>query len=521
VLTAIANFTRTTARRAVRTGQEIWLRVGSGYVPPFKAIAGTDGMGFRWSQYELRDMLLDGSVYRTTADGGARKWVLKWLGRPCDENKYPITAHYNPFRQIVRFYDNALGGRFGQELKLAERLPVLDRPTAPVLADPLARLWRWSNLDTLKSEAVETVANQGTAGLRVVLNEAGDRVSIELDDPRTIRQVDTDSRGNVVNAYLAYDLVRYGPDGKEAERLEVEEWIGKDGFSQKVGGEEKLSPEQQRNPLGLCPYVLMRQDPKGRHAYHGSEMAIHAFNWLASQVPETLWVHLWPTWFATSPADEPRKFNIQRHTLIYAKTEEGKPVPTLDPMVPTVPVAEALEAMEVFAGYLREQQPQLIFYALKLLSNISGETLQQVRLPAESESLRARALYESSLVSALQIGLSLGVYNGLWDLGTGTRSPEAVERAYGDGAGPEAFAFAERPALPETTAQKLLQAQADTAAQSEKYKMAALGQKVGTSEKQQLRDAGFKPSEINKMMAEIAEQVPDEADAQGFGNAAA
>jgi hypothetical protein len=156
----------------------------------------------------------------------------------------------------------------------------------------------------------------------------------------------------------------------------------------------------------------------------------------------------------------------------------------------------------------------MVLNALRLLSGISGETLAQILKPTETAVLRARAMYEDSLVRALQLGLSYGVLYSMWNLGTGMGTPDAAERAYDDGQGPEAFAFEEREALPLTPMAAINAAKAKSAERD--ANLAAAAQADGILPRKMIYTdiLGYDDAEAQRMIDEQAQVdvVPNSAD---------
>src|SRR5688500_12612579 len=88
--------------RIVNVGREVYSRLAPGSAKANQRIL---VYGDEWSDYDLRDMLFDGSVYRPSNQGGALKDVLRQLGKPLrsqDEKFYHIPGYFNPVGQIVR-----------------------------------------------------------------------------------------------------------------------------------------------------------------------------------------------------------------------------------------------------------------------------------------------------------------------------------------------------------------------------------------------------------------------------------
>lgn len=508
-----------------RAGTGIYRRLAGFTTAPALRNGATSGnvIGSRLQTqaYDVREQMLAGTVYAKY--GGYHNDILKALGKPCDyvnsegETVYqpPITPYYNPVPAIVGCYANALGGRLGEELKLEQ--PNGD-PLDDAVADAIARIWRWSNLDTKLEELTTLAANQGTAGIRIVA-EDGDspRVYLQFDKPSRIKDAEEDTRGNLVNVLLTYQTYYSEQLGIDPQEYAVKELIGKDAHSVLVGNTQQLEPDQLENALGVCPYVLMRHTRRtddffGRHAYEGSENAIHGINWALSQLDEAAARAISETIFMTGAGDRPDSLQLGRFTAIYVKLAQGVPQPGLEHIVPQLAIGEMGESIARNVEFLWVRQPELILNSLKILSGTSGETMAHARFSVEAAVMRARRSYEDALIRAIQIGLSAGIMLGLWDLGTGTGTREAADRAYDDGQGPEAFRFADRPALPETPQQQLVKAQASVAEQQAKATLAK--SLSGVSGRERLRVQGYSDDDIEQMEEEIAEQdtLPEDED---------
>lgn len=214
----------------------------------------------------------------------------------------------------------------------------------------------------------------------------------------------------------------------------------------------------------------------------------------------------------TSPAAKPTKFVLSKTKLVYGRTQEGQPNPTLDSLVPDIDIAAVTAFVMDCLDQLRAAQPELLLNNVKLLSGISGETLSRVLEPAKSACLRARQRYEDALVRAMQLAVSVGIYNDVpgFDVGTGTGSKQAADAAYDDGQGPESFAFAPRPALPQTPQDRITEAQANVADRKAKVELAAELSALPVSADEQLRTAGYAQKDVDKIQAE---RLLDEAEA--------
>jgi hypothetical protein len=439
-----------------------------------RQFGGSDAFDFdtatRTDRYAMNRAMLKNTAYRLEASGGFRETILKETFNLDSADDTPLVGAYNPVRTIVDAYQNVFRGTFGQDIKIDEKVD--ERDVNPKLTDPkdnpLRNLWKWSLLDTHKSILQEWAANFGTVGLRIVARDNTDpaqrRVSIQLDHPSVIKDFNEDDRGNVTEIELEYQVMS-GNIGEKREPVTVHEVLTKERFIKTVDDKNVLDADQQKNALGVCPYVLLRHrddgNEFGRWAYDGSEEIIHWLNWIITNQGESVRAHAWPEWFAAAGGPKPTEFPIGRRKVAYVQQEKDTPTPIFEPLVPALDQGGALAFWSELITRLHDRQPELVLSSTKVLSGQSGETIAKLQIAGEAAILRARAQYEDALKRALQIGLSQGVLLSLWDIGTGMGSVEQADNAFRTGL--EDFAFAERPALPPTPFDQVMQANAETA----------------------------------------------------------
>jgi hypothetical protein len=134
--------------------------------------ADAEPFDFEWEtrgdQYAQNQAMLDNRIYDIRQDGGFREIILERLFgvTQVDAQGVRLAGVYNPTRNIVDAYQNVFRGNYGQEIRVSETVD--GRPVNPKLTaedSPIAKIWRWSNLDTQKQIMQEWAANLGTVGL--------------------------------------------------------------------------------------------------------------------------------------------------------------------------------------------------------------------------------------------------------------------------------------------------------------------------------------------------------------------
>jgi hypothetical protein len=497
------------------------------------SVAFNDAQPFDWEwkdradQYKINAAFLSNTIYDAQADGGYREIILREIfGIGTESAPDSITRllpYFNPVRSIVGAYQNIFRGSFGREIKVADTVD--DEPVNPALIvngrnNPIRRLWRWSNLDTEKTALTELAANLGCVGMRIATDAEGTpdaKVSLGIDHPGRIFDFNKNSEGHVTEVELRY-IALAGPLGTDRVDVEVREIFTKDEFIREIDGssDESGGGFRRVNELGVCPYVILRHGEVkrefGRWAYYGAEPLIHVFNWLLSNFGDSIYEHLWPTWFASAGGDKPQIFPVGKLNVAYVKTREGTPPPSLEALVARLDWGGAISFIqELRRSSLVNQCPELLLGLIDALSGQSGETIAKLQTPAEAAIEQAKANYEDALKRALKIGMSEGIRIGLWDLGTGVGSRDAADRAFKSGA--EDFEFVDRPALPQTVFDKIQQQTLETAGEKAKVDLAATKAKaLPVSDDEILRTAGYDDKQIAKIKAEIANQdiLPDD-----------
>jgi hypothetical protein len=439
----------------------------------------------RYAAYSLWDAYYSNRVYETFTQGGQRESINDSLG---NASAADLAGLYNPVSQVVDLYLNVFAGAFGDEITV--------EPTGaatPALVEAVNQVWQWSNLTIEKQPLCRLAATHGSVGLRIVARDHEDagrrRVYIKPEHPKTIRDVQLDDRGNVEAIQLEYDLAvglaedskvitireQLEPDRIQTWRTQGETLIRFDlmGFAAAgmppgdIGAFDRRPNADYVNALGVVPYVLLRHEHTGEtwghNAFYKARSPIDRLNALMCHTDIEIHRHVRATWLLAAAGAAPERFTFDDLSIVYVDTRNATSNPMAQALVANLDLAGAANQAKLQIDLIEDMLPELKATAGKFLSGQSGETIAELRKPAEDKIGLARANYEDALTRAQQIATSWGIMLGLWDIGTGSGTREAAERAYREGF--EDHRFNRRPLLtseaPSTTPAQAQQPRAE------------------------------------------------------------
>lgn len=437
----------------------------------------------RLSSYFLYDGYYHNTVFNTIGNGGQRDFINQSLGNAAAAD---VGGLYNPVARCVDLYQHVFGGDFGGSITA--------KTDNDALLDPLSRIWRWSNINVNKQVLQQLAPTHGNAGIRIVARNAADladrRVYLKFEHPSVIRDVEQDDRGNLTSVLLQYDRTEGLDDAQKVTT--IRELQTKDRFTfWTVTAGSVLEPmASYQNDLGVVPYVLLAHAPSGdiwgRNAFYRAMDPINRLNTLVTHIQVQIHRHVRAKLAVAAAGDAPTSFDLDDLSIAYFNTRNSPTPPSFQWLVAPLNLADAIDQSQKLLEQIEDELPELKATAGKFLANQSGETVAQLRKPAEDRLSLARTNYEDALLRAQQIALSLGILYDLWDLGTGTGTKDAADRAYR--AGNEDHVFNDRELLPLTALERVtLQVQK---------------QAVGVTKRQSLAELGYKTDEIDAMLAE-------------------
>ena len=401
-------------------------------------------MQYAWSDrhlaYDLWDAYYANTVYGRVASGGQREYINADLG---NASAADLAGLYNPVAAVVDLYLHVFAGAFGKEITV---------DAAPPLAAAIDQIWQWSNLTIEKQPLCRLAAMHGTVGLRIVAHDHADkakrRVYIKPEHPKIIRDAELDDRGNVTAIQLEYDRTSGLADNASTTR--IRETITKTEVRLETVTHGIATPrEAYPNALGIVPYVLLRHEhigeTWGRNAFYKVREPLDRLNALMSHVDVQIHRHVRAKWLLAAAGAAPQEFDFGDLSLVYVDTRNSTGTPMAQPLIANLDLTGAIAQTRLQLESIEDNLPELKATQGSFLSGQSGETIAELRRPAEEKLGLARANYEDALVRAQQIAVSWGILLGLWDVGTGTGDQAAADRAYHGGY--EDHAFNVRPLL--------------------------------------------------------------------------
>ena len=411
----------------------------------------------RMANYARWDSYYDNTIYDATSAGGWRDELNQELGGAACAD---LDGLYNPVRSVVNLYLHVFGGAFGDDITIET-----EGKATSALVDAIQLVWKASNMTIARQSLCRIAARSGLAGIRIVADPDRRHVYLKIEHPRIIRDVQLDQRGNVTAIQLEYDITIGLAEA--AQTITIREEMTKATFKtwrvdNALGGDSALVPYDvaqqldngpgaaQINALGVVPYVLCYHEQNenndwGLNCFSHATRAIDRLNAQISHVDIQIHRTVKSKWLVAAAGEPPQEFDLSDMTIIYIDTRGQPGAPAVQPMIAPLDLAGALAQAQHQLALIEDQLPELKATQGRFLSGQSGETIAELRKPAEEMIMLARANYENAMIRAQQIAVSWGILLGFWNIGTGTGTRDAADRAYREGY--EDHSFNDRPAL--------------------------------------------------------------------------
>jgi len=365
----------------------------------------------------------------------------------------------NPAWRVAEFYASKLFPG-----NLPDALPI--EAENDRIVEPIQQVWTWSNFASMKQRWARWFAIFGDWFIKV--STKGNPVSsvyMSLIRPEYVTDMDLDERGFLT--YLRLDIPTVNESGNEVEyhtevwdksTQEVSIWrhsIGLDRQLSEMGPPFFRADFSQTHGEDFIPVVYQpfRDDGGGRGsgAYASQLEKIDEVNRQATRLSQMLFRYNRAVWAATSTGQDATGRPLPPISFSDLEGADGKvtigdddiitlpSMSDLQPLVPNINYGDALKVLESQIAELAHDLPELAYYELRGLGEISGRAVRFLLDDMISRVIEARGNAEAAMVRAQMMALTIGQNVGLPQFeGLGEFESGALDHSFGD-----------RPVLPE------------------------------------------------------------------------
>ena len=344
------------------------------------------------------------------------------------------------------------------------------------IVEPIQQIWQWSNWNIEKQTCARWFACFGDMFLRVATNgrmtdptqeeDAGEPVTqvfMQNVKPEFVTEFKCDHRGFLTFIRLDKPITRM-EGGKRVSLKHTEVWdkptqLMRVWEHDKDLGEEleKLPPPKQELAFGVfgidfVPFVWVPFRPfgfagpndRGIGAFTLQLEKIDEANRQATRLHQMLFRHNKAFWGLRAnamdktnrPLPAPRIGTGDDHTLTISDADDtvlGLPgMSELVSLIPQIDYAAALEVLNAQLREIKEDLPELAYYALREMGEPSGVAVRLLLSDALNRLLAARGNGEYALVRAQQMALTLGANARLFASNFGTFEEGALDHKFAE-----------------------------------------------------------------------------------------
>jgi hypothetical protein len=406
--------------------------------------------------YKLLDAYYNNTQYNREIWHGSLDYINRELGEAAARD---LAGIFNPIERGTELYaQNIFAGSFGDEIVVDDVVGPKNkpRPINQKIIDPLEQIWDWSNFNSGEKERYPRIGSLfGTVGIRVVArvgkkfpnDDPKERiVYIQFEHPSIIEDYVKNQQQEITQILTIHFELEGDIDINTSQtrqfntyktlmtETQFETLRNNEPFNEVV---DDIDYEfaTTANTLGKVPYVLnfhrKLEGPWGAWWFMGSENPIDRLNSLIAHINRQIIRHVKVKWVMASKGNPPREFNFSDTSVLFIKLlpEQTGNDTFIKPLVADLNLGDAISEAKFMLAELRDRMPELKAIDGDFLSNTTGQTVAQLRIPAIDRLKVARSNYESNLIKAQKLALAYGVLLGIWDVGTGAGTIEAVNEA--------------------------------------------------------------------------------------------
>ena len=385
--------------------------------PTYNPLSGGD-----WNNYAYRVLRYNimEAYYHNTMFNDINTWLTTL------KIKYGLYQHirsiYNPAGRLVDLdVSKTYGGSINMQTLDGGAIPIAGADEN--LVNALIQVMQWSNWQTSKSLYVRYGAMLGDSVIKLVDDRQRQKVRMEVLHPGKLRDVTLDAVGNVKDAVIEYQYAETDTNGTERVYIYTE-LINKQEFVTLRDGEEyPFFYDAGGNPIsrwpneyGFVPLVLTKHldtgQTWGENAFYKALTKINEANDLASHLNDQIRKTVNPVWFASGVAIGKKLESDDDAKRDDMKVLYGPDGSDMKALVASLDIAGALAALDALLSEIERTVPELAIERASDLGNVSGVAVRNMFTGAVGMIEEFRGNYDSGLVRALQMAVSMAGYRG-------------------------------------------------------------------------------------------------------------
>ncbi len=372
---------------------------------------------------------------------------------------YAVSAHEeslrslrNPAYRAVEFYPAKLWpGRVDEALKIQAK--------NAKIVEPIQKVWTWSNWAVQKQKVARWLALYGDWFVKVPQSEDRTRVWLQTIYPGSVTEFDLNERGFL--DYVRLDVPQKVRDGDSVKSMTYTEiWDKKTQLmrtwlhdkSEMTEATQLGTPTKQAafSQFGIdfipIVYTPMRDtgEERGRGTFTQCIDKIDEANRMATRLHQMLFRHNNVIWALRANAIDPTGRPMPAPTIDKDADDEielgGAPMvrlpgnSELQSLVPNLSYNDALRILDAHMIELEHDLPELAYWRLRDLGELSGKAVQLLLGDAIDKMIEVRGNAESALIRADQMALTIGQaagiegFTGLGDYDSGDFEHTFIER---------------------------------------------------------------------------------------------
>jgi hypothetical protein len=326
-----------------------------------------------------------------------------------------IRGVYNPANRLTKLYVSKIyGGALDLELLRDGAIPI--EQADETLRDAIRQLWLWSNWNTQKSVYARCGALFGDSFIKLVDDPLRQQVRLEVLDPRKVVDVKFDAVHNVKEVTIEYDrfdeetgrrytyteIITGGDDGAFVTLRDGEEYA----YFTDAGGKpvSRWPNEYGFVPLVHTSHVVTGLD-YGENCFHSALDKINEVNDQASLLNDQVRKVINPFWFVAGADGKIAVDGGDRDTIPTVTAPAGS---TATAMVVPLDIANTSLHIQNLLEELEQDMPELALKKLRDQQQVSAPGVQAAFSDAVGRIEEAQGNYDSALVRAHQMGVSIG-----------------------------------------------------------------------------------------------------------------